>query len=832
MVKKKSTFSILLRMMLRTLRRGFMQFLAIITIGAIAVTLFTGLISNADVFETQVNTVYKEGNLPSLWVTTKSYDANDMSMISSLLSEGEKVESRYYLPCQGQAHSYYLCVSKDMPTISKPYGKEYQDTDFLLLDSAIPEETGSTIKIGDTANFSIDIASYKTDELKSMIGLLDLFVKDGGENIFRNDKIDIKAEITGFMNHPENINKAAYQTSVVLMSDSVFKSAIRKLFYDNFKEDYVDAIYSFVAPYLGLNSLDSECICNPNQYVIQVNEDTDVNALKKKIEDAFASKDSSNLYYVTKREQMPFYMTISNDVTQARQFTFVFPMVFFLVAVLVILTTLSQIVLKDRNQIGTLKAIGVFKKHIYGLYISLTLSLVLLSTIIGEIIGPLIIPGILGKKYQIIYTLPSRTYQFPWLYCILTAVVFLFVSGVVTYLVCRNEVRLKPSESMRPKVVSMKRTGEVKNTKKDARFFSYKMAFRNIFLNKTKSLMVIIGVMGCTALLLCGFGIEDTVNHGIDHDVATFRDQDFTVSFSSSKSKETLEKDIYQIEGVEYVESNISSTTSIRTTDGSQENTTIRIVKDDSRYYKVDFAKDDIALSEKVAKKLNLKVGDDISFTYNNIQYDGKISVIYEAFFYNGLLLHEGNSLISSVSSYLYSDCGVDIKDGYDVEEVKKKLLDISYVSSCKSKADWTASIENTMSGVLVMTNAVKVFAILLGIVVLYNLTLMNFRERSRDIATLKVLGFNRFEILKSLIVESLSLTLVGVILGLAVGYPFMLAVMMTNVVELVDYLYIIFVPSFIYSFLLTFGVALLINLFLTFRIKKVKMIESLKSVE
>ncbi len=831
MVKKKSTFSILFRMMLRTLKNGFMQFLAIITIGAIAVTLFTGLISNADVFETQVNTVYNEGNLPSLWVTTSSYDENDIEMISSLLGEDEKVESRFYLPCQGTSHSYYLCVSENLPTISKPYGKEYQDGDFLLLDSAISEETGSTVKIGDSVNFSIDIASYKTDELKSMIGLLDLLVKDGGENIFKNDKIDIKSTITGFMNHPENINKAAFQTSVVLMSDSLFKSAIKKLFHDNFKENYVDAIYSVVAPYLGFNSMDAERITNPNQYVIQVNENTDVDALKKKIEDKFSQKENSNLYYVTKREQMPFYMTISNDVTQARQFTFVFPMVFFLVAVLVILTTLSQLVLKDRNQIGTLKAIGVSEKHIYGLYISLTLSLVLLSTIIGEIIGPLIIPGILGKKYQIIYTLPEKTYQFPWLYCLLTALAFLLVAGVVTYLVCRGEVKLKPSESMRPKVVNMKKAS-MRNTSMKAGFFSYKMAFRNIFINKAKSLMVIIGVMGCTALLLCGFGIENTVYHGIDHDDMMFRGQDFSISFSSSKSKNDIEKDFYQIDGVSYVESSISSTTSIRTADGTQENTTIRIVKDDSTFYQVEFEKNDVAISEKVAKKLNLKVGDSFSFTYNNIQYDTKVGVIYEAFFYNGLLLHEGNNLLSAVSGYLYQDCGVNIKEGYDVEEVKKKIMDIEYVASCKSRADWKASIENTMSGVIVMTNAVKVFAILLGIVVLYNLTLMNFRERSRDIATLKVLGFNRFEILKSLIVESLSLTLVGVILGLCLGYPFMLAVMMTNVVELVDYLYIIKIPSFIYSFLLTFGVALLINLFLSFRIKKVRMIESLKSVE
>lgn len=832
MVKKKSTAHILLKMMFRVLRRNFMQFLAIISIGAIAVTLFTGLISNADVFETQVNTVYQEGNLASLWVTTKNYDENDFSMISSLLGEDEKVESRYYLPCEGESHSYYLCVSETLPTISKAYGKEYDDKDFVLLDQAIYEETNNNLQIGSQVNFSIDIASYKSDDLNTMISFLDLFLKDGGKNIFKDDKLDIKANITGFMYHPENINKAAYQTSVVLMSDSVFKKAIHKLFLDNFKENYVDAIYSLVAPYLGLNAFDAPRITNPNQYLIQVDDKTNVDELKKKIEDKFSQKEENNLYYVTNRKQMPFYMTISNDVTQARQFTFVFPMVFFLVAVLVILTTLSQLVLKDRNQIGTLKAIGVDKKHIYGLYIFLTLSLVFISIVIGEIIGPLIIPGILGKKYQIIYTLPSRRYQFPTLYCFLTGFVFLFVSGLVTYFVCRKEVSLKPCESMRPKVISLKSNKKEMKIPKNTRFFSYKMAIRNLLINKTKSLMVIIGVMGCTALLLCGFGIEDTVNHGIQHDVMNFRNQDFSLSLSSSKKRNDIESDLYKIDGVDYVECNIASSSALRTSDGTQENTSIRIVKDDSTFYKIKFEKDEIAVSKKVCQKLNLKVGDEISFTYNNIQYDGKVNVIYDAFFYNGILLHEGNSLLSGVDKFLYQNVGVNIKDGYDVSKVKDEILKLDYVSSCMSKVDWTLRIENTLSGVLVMTNAVKIFAILLGIVVLYNLTLMNYKERSRDVATLKVLGFNRFEILKSLILESLSLTLIGVILGLALGYPFMLAVMMTNVVELVDYLYIIFVPSYIYSFLLTFGVALLINILLSFKIKKIKMVESLKNVE
>ncbi len=831
MVKKKSTFSLLLRMMMRTVRNGFAQFLAIIAIGSIAVTLFTGLISNAMVFSNQVEEVYSKGNLSSLWVTTKKYDQKDEEMISSFLQEGEKMEGRYYLPVEGDTHSFYLCVSEKLPEISKPfdYDMEISD-DFVLLDKAIEEESLNKIHVGDETTFFLDIASYKTSELDSFLPLLDRLCQDGKENPFRKDKIEIKAKVTGFVSHPENINKAAYQSSVVLMSDSVLKKAITSLFYDNFRENYVDAIYSFVSPLLGLNSLEDETIVSPNQYVFQLNKNRDISSLKKEIEDYYQEKEENNLYYVTTREQMPFYMTIDNDVRQAIQFTFVFPMVFFLVAILVILTTLSQIVLKDRNQIGTLKALGVKKTYIYGFYIFLTLSLVLLSLLIGETLGPLLIPSILGKKYQIIYTLPSRKYQFPVLYGLLTAFVFLFVSGLVTFLVCHKEVSLKPSESMRPKNVSLSNR-KTSSRKKNARFFSPKMAYRNIILNKVKSLMVVLGVTGCTALLVCGFGIEDTVNYGIRHDTEYFRSEDITLSLSSSKKKEEIENDLYAIEGIEYVEENSSLTTTLTSPSGNKENTTLRIVKDNAVFCKVECRSDEIAVSEKVAKKLNLSIGMELQFTYHNEPCKGTIGAIYPAFFYNGILLKESFPLLDS-SSFLYKSCGVNIKEGYDVSFVSEKILSLGYVSDCKTKEDWQKRINDTLSGVLVMTMAVKIFAILLGVVVVYNLTLMNYRERSRDIATLKVLGFTKGEILCSLILESLSLTLFGVLFGLALGYPFMLAVMMTNKVELVDYLFHIDVLSYFLSFLLTFGVTFLINLLLSFKIKKIKMIESLKSVE
>ena len=165
-------------------------------------------------------------------------------------------------------------------------------------------------------------------------------------------------------------------------------------------------------------------------------------------------------------------------------------------------------------------------------------------------------------------------------------------------------------------------------------------------------------------------------------------------------------------------------------------------------------------------------------------------------------------------------------------EMEKEKLLSLPYVMQGQTQDDWAKSINDVMGGIIIMTNAVKVFAILLAITVLYNLALMNFKDRTRDIATLKVLGFSRSEIAFSLLFEMMTLVAIGVGIGLFLGIPFHFGVMALNKVDLVHYMYHINPLSFVLSFVLTFVVALLVNGFYSYRSDSVKMVESLKSVE
>jgi putative ABC transport system permease protein len=246
----------------------------------------------------------------------------------------------------------------------------------------------------------------------------------------------------------------------------------------------------------------------------------------------------------------------------------------------------------------------------------------------------------------------------------------------------------------------------------------------------------------------------------------------------------------------------------------------------------LDFGDDTVALPEKYARELNVKVGDEVSISYEGNLIKSKVGQVYEAFVYNYVMIHASHPGLSEFNiTYSYVFVNID-KSIISVDEAVNNIKSVSYVSSTQTQEGWMKNIKDVVGGILVMTNAVKIFAILLALVVLYNLALMNYRQRNRDIATLKVLGFYKKEIALSLLIESLTLTLLGSLIGLLVGYPFMLAVMQTNIVNLVEYLYRIEPLTYVISFALTFLVSVVINVYFSLMTRKIKMVESLKSVE
>lgn len=856
MSKNKSLSGTLVKLGAREIKNNWKQLLATTVIGAIAVTLFVGLMANAENFSSRVNKTYENGNMADIWVTSKTFDAKDEAKIAEIVGNDGYVESRFEMTGQAGTHSIYAVIENGEPTISKPYdlkrGEKDTEEYFVRIDEALSSNGSEQIfgkyRIGDPFDVTIDMSLFgdKISLLSRLLRLDDYYETD--KNPFTQAELTLNFEVTGTMKHPENICKASFNNSTALVSDKAFHEAFNSIIHDNMKEtiteeeklEEMDLIHEILSE-VGLfcedaTTLSDNRVFAPNQYLISLKNKNAKDSIKDRIESYYKSKRTNNLLSINDRTNMPFVVTVQNDADQARNFTFLFPFVFFFVAVLVILTTTSQIILKERMQIGTMKAIGLTNKEIMSLYVFITLAVVGLGTLIGEILGPIIIPLIMNQKYAIIYTLPKISFVFPVFAGIMTAVLFLTVAGLVTFYVARKEINLKPTESMRPRAVNIKSFSLKVEPKHGISFLSFKMALRNMRMNIVKSLMVIAGVLGCTALLVCGFGIEDTITYGLNHDVQYGNAQDIALTFSSFKTKEQLEEDINDIEGIKEVEmfSKATSQISFAQNDKACDSSVYILgsVSSESHFKFVpDLPLEKVAISKKIYDDIGAKAGDTVTFTYNNKTYEAEVYSVYDAFFYNGIVI-SGESPILGNWTKTFSGANVDVLDGYDVDKVCDEFQAKSFVINAQTAGDWERSINDVMGGILIMTNAVKVFAILLALTVLYNLALMNFKDRTRDIATMKVLGFKRSEIAFSLLFETMTLTFFGVLGGTFLGIPFLYGVLLLNKVELIYYLITIAPTSFVLAFILTFIVSFLTNGAFALQSEKVKMVESLKSVE
>lgn len=840
------TAALLSKKTLRSLKESWKQFSAIVGIGGIAVTLFVGLLSNSQSLASRVDSFYHEGNEADIYVTTTGRENGDLEAIQARLGEGDVVESRCQMVTMLSGRLSYGVI-ESLPLseiqIAKPIhietlSDQHSEDDFFLIDKALYDDAGVAYESGKVT---------VTYELSSLIDegagkKLSSFVKSGGHNIFGEKQLDIEYPLTGTMECSANVAKSTYSQATYFISKKMFVETLLDMVEENYNQMGVFLIDLFlgVTPNQTPDYHSATSFPADNQYLITLNDPNTRDAKEEAIRSYFAQKGpGSNLYAVTDRTSNPWSIAVDTDVQQAKQLTFVFPFVFFLVALLVILTTISEMIVKERTQIGTLKALGVKDGQIIRHYIGLTEVLVGIGIVLGFILGPLIIPGIMDQKYSILYSLPPKAFfVFPWWQALLTAAIFLGVAALTTFLASHKAIALMPAESMRGAPIAFKSHQRKDKNKKQGTFrLSFHMAVRNIRVNLAKSMMVIVGVMGCTALLCCGYGIDDTLEKGVSQEMAGYYNSSILLNYTTEGASH--KEEILAFQGVKSVEEGYSSKTSIFTKDrtgviGKSTTNTVFFFEEGSSHIPETMLHGQLIITQKIAEALEAEVGDLIYFNYGGNELSGRIGKIHDAFLTHGVFCYYGDypAAFPEKEGKIYQSAWVDVEDSYDPMMVKERLQELSFVGSAKTKGELQNQIEDILAGISLMTGAVKVFAILLAVVVLYNLGLLNFRERMRDIATLKVLGFSKMEIALSLVSETMILTFVGAGLGLALGYPFMYLVLYVNRVALVEFLYTIFPWTYVFSFLLTFLVALLVNSYFSFLTGRVKMVESLKSVE
>ena len=568
---------------------------------------------------------------------------------------------------------------------------------------------------------------------------------------------------------------------------------------------------------------------------------------EKKIRDVELPK-----WYVLDRTSIPSYVSYKNDTDSVAAIGTVFPVIFFLVAALVSLTTMTRMVEEERTQIGTLKALGYSKRAIASKYILYALFSTLLGAVFGVALGEGTLPYVIIHTYKLVYQNLWQIVITPqYLNAIVAIVLALFatIGGAVGASV--HILTDEPAALMRPAAPQIGKRIALE----DVDFiwkrlnFTQKAACRNLFRYKKRLFMTIFGVAGCMALLLVGFGVRDSVRAEPEKQFGEVFSYQGTIgadtSLSHAERRQLLAK-IQSVHGVtEYLQ-----TQSIMVYASSQTGATtanILVPQDTAKISEyvnltprfsskpVSLTDDGIIITEKFAKILKVKPGDMVTIQESKTATPvGSVRVA-------GIVKNYLNHYIymtPNVYKALYGESVslnaalLKLDSDIDVAKTKESLLGINGVTSVVMHADTEQEIRDMTDNLIVIIAVMIASAGLLAFIVLYNLNNINITERKRELATLKVLGFYDRELGAYVYRENVVLTIFGILLGLVLGTLLDVFVMRTIETEFVMFSVKISWLSYLISVLLTLLFSAIVNFMMYFRLKKVDMVESLKSVE
>ena len=776
MVKVKT--DVLKVKVVREIKSNFKSYLSVILIAALAVTLFTGIWANYRDFQDKLNEIYTVSSMCDGMITMNSADED---VENYLKEKSVTYQKRIFATAKVDGKSVYIATFSADDKLDLPYSSSVKVDEYGVYAD---ENFAKNHKCGEDFSVTTDISL--------------------AENVTLN--------LTGTIIHPESLGNSVYNPSFIYVGKKALVKSLA-ISLDKYKTlfGYTDeAFEKFIEGYLA----DYE-----NQYLIK---SADATSLIDEAKAKFSGKES--FVYALKRSNLPTNVTIEADVTQAKQLLYIFPVIFYLVALLIILTSVSQLINREQKNIGILKALGYSKIEILWHYTDVFIVLGLIGSAMGILLGPAIIPKVMGVKYGILYQLPKiRTAFFRWEYLASLAILVVIIL-LTSVFACLDSINKVPAVSLRgDNSVKMTLTSLSKFKIFGKVSLSVRMAFRNMRRKISRSLMVILGVAGCSALLLCGFGVENTINYGLDLELGHYTPYDVTVSYSDGLSHFD---DVTALDGVVAVDEYAKYSV---TAQGEKVLSSYVYVMPSVPKI-IDFGYDDtsVLVSSKLAKDIGVSAGDNVSFVYEGVTYTAKVTGIIDLCITQGIIISE---YLFAETYFPPTGAFVKTKSGF-AAATAKSIAGEKGILSATTMSDMRLRADEVLSSIRVMTMTIRIFAILLAVVVLYNLALLNFKERTKDIATLKVLGFSRFEIASSFIIEIIALTFFGSLIGLTLGYPLLYAVLSINETPLICYIYHIASNSYLYTVLLTCGTSFAINLFFAFLTNKVRMVESLKSVE
>ena len=746
--------------MLRDISINKTQFISIFLMAFLGVFAFCGVCSEYYGLEQTSHDFYTDTNLADGWIYNTTITDEALDEINNFSTDSEK------------------------QLIVKSVGNFSNDPDITLHFLDTNEISKFYTTEGEDFNLSDDSGVWLD---KRFADAQNLTV---GDNIsFTFNGLEIEKEIKGIGYSPEYVYEAS-PTSII--------------------PDFKDMGFA----YLSYKAFPSDI--QYNTLLVKFNQTPD----------EFKDSLDGSVEYLSFTEQTDHVSVnqFENEMSQHKMIGDVFPIVFILVTFLTLLTTMTRIISHQRTQIGVLKAVGYKNRTIILHYMSYGFWLVLAGAILGLFLGPAIIPRLFYPSMTSRYSLPVWHPGFDMSF-VYVALIMVLSSLLVSYLAARNISKENPANTMRPKAPNISTSGFLENSRIwNKANFNIRWNYRDAKRNKFRALMAIVGVMGCVALLISAFGMNDSmenIKHWEYDDISHFESKLIIESGASLSDIEDVRKEVngstIMEQAIEIKGHGNEKTASLLVL-----NDTTLISQTDKDGNSINLSSTDISLSAKTAESLNVGVGDTIEWHVvgSDDWVSCKITNIHGEPLSQGIIL----------SKEKFDDLDLNytptsIITAENVDGNHDSIKSITTLNEMKNNWD-------EMSGsVMMMVSILIFFAILLAIVVLYNLGILSFTEIEREIATLKVLGFKTSDLRKLLLTQNLVFTFIGFILGIPLGF-YLMTLMMNAAGDSLYYIPSLTLGNILLSGVITFIVSIAVNLLFSSKIKNLNMVEALKDVE
>ena len=788
----------LIRKMFRDIKKNLSQFITIFLMVLIGVMAYSGIEAYMDGMKETADTFYSENNLQDLNVIGANFTNDDLSNIKNI-DHVKDAERKLSLTATTDNDKTLLLNFIESNNISKFYvvkGEKFdKEKSGVWLDQFYADE--NDIKIGDVIT-----VKYETLNLKEkVLGLIN--VPDHLYDVRDSSELYPDRKEFGFAYLSSNEITEDYIKEKVMDEMGIDDEIIFKLYVKDFNyKEYI--VYNYV--------------------MVDVDKKKNVDKVKDEIEDKI-----ENAAAIIKIEDTSSYVTYQGEIDEGKTYVGVFSGLFLFIAMLSVITTMTRVVKKQRVQIGTLKALGFKDRKVFTHYMGYGFWISLFASVCGLILGYFFIGNTFLSLEMEFFEIPnghpvmnSKSY--------LVAIIVVLIVTIISYIACRSILKENPAETLRNKIPNVKKNSLNITTKGIFKKmnFSSKWNARDILRNKMRTIMGIVGITSCCMLIVCAFGMLDSMNYFVDLQFDELYNFDYKLTLNDSISDSEI-KELENKYGnntsksylIEIKENNKKESNNIFVTDADN---FVRFVDNKGKFIK-NPTKDGVYITYKLAQTKGYKLNDKITWhiTGDDKYYTSKII---------GFNKDPQNQNITMTREYL-ENLGITYKpDSLYTNKDLSKVKEINKVDVIQDIENLEEGMTNMLSMMKTMLVLIIGIAILLGGIIIYNLGILSYTEKQYQFATLKVLGFKDNQIKKIFIKQNNWIAVISIIIGCPLGFYLTDWLFKTAIEEHYDFGASITIKTYIIASIGTFIVSYVVSRFLSRKIRNIDMVSSLKGNE